>query len=190
LIAVYRESSDWPVALHALWRVLTAEGRLSKASSEDPARFVAALEVTLSVWTERLETQPGLCVCGRFPAGDALFLSDPGTARFEPGKPFGPPPTATGSAEGPGCVLFRPRPGDWSYAEMVHPADFGGSELLQDDAAGGQLVLRHRLFARRLEKGVLLRTRARGVFLQRENDTVVAAAQYRAFASAEPPLGA
>jgi hypothetical protein len=191
LIAVYRESSDWPVTLHGQWTALTPEA---------PAQVLAAVELTLSVRTERLDARPELCVCGGLPAGDVFELSDPDSARFDPCEPRDAPHSAT-SAEGPSCVLVRPHAGKWSYAEMVHPAATrapsggwsrsvpGGSELTPAGAADGQVVLRHRLFERRLEKGVLLRTRIRGVFLPPENDALVAAAQYRAFACADPPLG-
>ena len=49
---------------------------------------------------------------------------------------------------------------------MVHPADFAGSELTQAEAPGGQVAIRHRLFVQRLEKGVLLRARVRGMFVR------------------------
>jgi hypothetical protein len=193
LIAVYRESSDWPITLHAQWTALAPEAL---------APIVAAAELTLSVRTERLDARPELCVCGRLPAGDVFRLSDPDAARFDPCEPRDARLGAAASADGPGCILVRPRAGQWSYAEMVHPAGTdlrsvpylpsvpGASELTLAGAAEGQVVLRHRLFAQHLEKGVLLRTRVRGVFLPPENDAMVAAAQYRAFACADPPLGA
>ena len=52
----------------------------------------------------------------------------------------------------------------------------------------GTLRVSHQLFSERLEKGVILRARLRGVFLPRQRDTRVAAACYTAFAAAEPPL--
>jgi len=73
---------------------------------------------------------------------------------------------------------------------MVHPADFSGSELTEDDSAGGHVAIRHRLFVQRLEKGVLLRARVRGLLLAREADVELAAATYRSFAGLGPPLGA
>ena len=48
--------------------------------------------------------------------------------------------------------------------------------------------LSHRLFAERLEKGVILRSRIRGLFVPRDHDTELAQSEYRRFAASEPPL--
>ena len=87
---------------------------------------------------------------------------------------------------GPGCFLFR-RAGTFSYAELVHPADFRQSTLAARESSSADVRLAHRLFHRRLEKGVILRSRLRGVFLPREHDMELAAAEYRRFAASEPP---
>jgi hypothetical protein len=51
---------------------------------------------------------------------------------------------------------------------------------------GGRL--RHRLFVSRLEKGVILRARVRGVLVIREDDCSLAAAAYHRFVKSPPPL--
>ncbi len=168
LIAVYRELSGWPVMLQAQWTALTSD------PAQDSAGPLATVELTLSVRTERLETRPDLCVVSRLPLGDLLAVADAGL------------PAET---VGPACVLAQPRQGDWSYAEMVHPADFGGTEAVPPADPAGVVVLHHRLFARCLEKGVLLRTRVRGVFLPRSDDFRQAAESSRVFFGMEPPLG-
>jgi hypothetical protein len=50
------------------------------------------------------------------------------------------------------------------------------------------LRLRHRLLWQPLEKGVILRARVRGIFLPRQDDMRIAAACYRQFVVADPPL--
>jgi hypothetical protein len=91
-------------------------------------------------------------------------------------------------ASGPGCLVFRLSGLSLSYIEMVHPADFRHDELMPGPARGA-LRLEHRLFPQTLEKGVILRARVRGAFVPRADDLRIAAESYRAFASAEPPLG-
>jgi hypothetical protein len=171
LVAVYREVSDWPVTVHAQWRAISAESSDPVGSAADA---LATVELTLSVRTERLESQPELCVASRLPLGELLGVGD-----VDPSV----------EAEGPGCVLLRPGQGDWSYAEMVHPADFAGPEAVPPADPAGLLVLRHRLFTRCLEKGVLLRTRVRGVFSARTGDTEIAGESCRSFVGLGPPLG-
>jgi hypothetical protein len=166
LIAVYRELPDWPIALQARWSGGWAGDR--------SCGTLAIVELILSARTERLEARPELYVVSRLPLGDLLGVADAG------------PPV---EVAGPDWFLVRPRQGDWSYAEMAHPANLDGSEAVPPADPAGVVVLRHRLFAQRLEKGVLLRTRVRGVFQKSQNDAAVAAAEYWAFASADPPLG-
>jgi hypothetical protein len=78
-----------------------------------------------------------------------------------------------------------------SYAEMVHPADPGRSELhrvSKPSPEAAALELRHHLFTAALEKGVILRARVLGVFLERADDEAAAAGYYQAFAATAPPL--
>jgi len=180
LMASFAESSDWPVCLHGQWKV---------PSGAEPPEVLAVVELIVSVRTELLDSRPELRVCSALAGGEVFRLADSDAAAFEPWGLAGTAAGRTLSAEGPGCLLFRPQSADVSYAEMVHPADFAGSELTQAEAPGGQVEIRHRLFVQRLEKGVLLRARVRGMFVAREKDAPLAAIQYRRFAGSEPVLG-
>ena len=48
--------------------------------------------------------------------------------------------------------------------------------------------LTHRLFAERLEKGVILRSRIRGLFIPRSHTDELARHEYRRFAASKLPL--
>ncbi|HVA48513.1 MAG TPA: hypothetical protein VNH11_19265 [Pirellulales bacterium] len=74
-----------------------------------------------------------------------------------------------------------------SYIELCHPADALG-QALQPYASG--LRLTTRLFGLPLEKGVILRSRLRGLFVSRADDELVARAALADFASLPPPLTA
>ena len=77
--------------------------------------------------------------------------------------------------------------GEWSLAVMVHPADLGHQELT---AASAGSRLRQRLYqTESLEKGVILRARARAWFLPSGIDMSAVAACLAEFAAADPPLG-
>jgi len=75
----------------------------------------------------------------------------------------------------------------WSLAVVVHPVDLGHHELIAAPAASH---LRHQLFRTRfLEKGVLLRARARAWFLPSGVDRAAVATSLAAFTAGDPPLG-
>jgi hypothetical protein len=84
------------------------------------------------------------------------------------------------------CFIFRLAGSQSSYVEMVHPADFNESMLRRSPS--GETELSHRLFAGRLEKGVILRSRIRAIFVPRDSDAALARACYADFAAAEPVL--
>ena len=180
LVAAYKESAARPVHVEVLWRVF------GPAPSEE---FLAAVELVVSVRTHVLESRPELAVQSDLPVCETLRLRDAESADF---NRLAPPPEATMEiqpAGGPGCVLFRLAGGELSYAEMVHPADFRSDELVRLSDDDGTVRVVHHLFSGRLEKGVILRARLQGVFLPRRDDAQIAAPFYRAFATAEPPLG-
>jgi hypothetical protein len=82
--------------------------------------------------------------------------------------------------------LFATR--GWSLAVMIHPADLSHLELTTAPAASH---LRHQLYrTESLEKGVILRARARAWFLPFGVDRAAVAACLAEFAAADPPLGA
>jgi hypothetical protein len=174
LIAVYEASDAWPIRVDAVWR------GIRPTSSE---KFLAAVDLIVSVRTGLLDSRPELSVQSVIPASDVL--------RLQSATPF----AATSSApacteEGLGCTLFRLPHLALSYAEMVHPADYQQEELVPVGASDSLLRISHQLFRTTLEKGVMLRARVRGVLLDRCDDIRIATECYAAFAAAEPPLGA
>ena len=179
LVAWYKESENRPVRIDARWRAV------SPTPSEE---FVGAVELVLSVHTHLPDSRFELAVQSELSASEVLRLLDAeslyyGPLALSPGvaEPVQP-------EEGPGCLLLRPSGTELSYAQMVHPADFRQGNLLAGPEGNGTMRVRHELFSERLEKGVILRSRVRGVFLPREADTRIAAACYTHFAAAEPPL--
>lgn len=178
LVAVYRESQDWPVQVEARWRA---------GSRSTPDGPLTTVELAVSVHTGLLESEPELSVCTAIPTEDVWRLVERSTGRFELLDRHGP--ARITPDDGPGCLLFRLPESALSYLEMVHPADF-----LEDDIEGGTesepaVLVRHRLFGGRLEKGVILRARVCGAFLPGDGDLRIAAACFAGFAAAELPLG-
>jgi hypothetical protein len=184
LTASYRESQDWPVRLRAAWRASGA----STSTDEAPAANapLATIELVVSVETQVLDSRPQLTVGSALPTADVSRLIDAPTLRFE--TLAGQVPCAIERDGRPACLLFRLPGSDLSYAEMVHPFDFVGDRLEGGMGSQPRVRVGHRLFDGRLEKGVILRARVRGVFLQRRHDARTAAKLYAAFARAEPPL--
>ncbi len=77
----------------------------------------------------------------------------------------------------------------WSLAVMVHPADLGHHELTTEAETFATCYLRHPLFRTEcLEKGVILRARARAWFLPFDVDRVAVSACFAEFVAADPPL--
>ena len=176
LVAAYEESAAGPVRVDALWR-----GAAPTAAGPP----VAALDLVVSVRTQRFDSRPELVVQSILPAAEALWLQDATSCEFQSLAPQGDVPLVLEPQRGPGCLLLRLPGGQRSYAEMVHPADFQHDELRGTLACAGLVRVDHRLFARELEKGVILRARVRGVLLARRHDQRMAAEWYTALAAEE-----
>ncbi len=172
LVTTWPAEGDRPLRVQAYWRSI-ANVELSE---------VAIVELQVSVNTPSWDSDPRQTVTGRVPAGELLQLTDSESAVFEP---LSIPRDGVKISDQPACFLVRPTHANYSYAEMVHPADFCGSEL---GTSSDGVSLTHRLFAARLEKGVILRARVRGALLPRRDDERLAAAVYAALAASEPPL--
>jgi hypothetical protein len=180
LVLAYETSPSRSMHVDALWRVVTPE---------PGEKYMVAVDLIVSVRTQRADARPELAVQSTLPASEILRLGYAEPIHF---RPLSPTPTATfafGPDEGAGCLLFRQAGFPLSYAEMVHPADFCHDEWLPTapKVEGSRLI--HRLFRTALEKGVLLRGRVRGVFVPRVDDARLAAECYAAFAESEAPLG-
>lgn len=206
LVTSYKESPHRPVCIDARWRA---------ASATASEKFTVALELVVSARTQLSDSRAELAVQSRLPASETLRLVDAESAGYHRLAPSPRAATVVQPLDGPGCVVFRLPSVPLSYAEMVHPVDFQHDELWGSPEDDPTVRLAHRLFtepfdagrpheagahgsvggtgpprAQRLEKGVILRARVRGIWLPRNRDTQVAAECYNDFAAAEPPLSA
>ena len=158
LAAAYVDSLDPAVRIDLVWRTIRPGG---------VDRFLAAVDLIVSLRTERLESRPEVVVESLLPG--ATVTADRPAADFH--------------------WFWRPNL-PWSYVQMAHPADLRRDETATEPGPVAATRLRHFLFPPQpLEKGVILRARVRGVFLPREADAKTAAACYDAMVAAEPPLG-
>jgi hypothetical protein len=167
------------VQVEALWRLV-------RPTVSD--KFIAAAELLVSVQTCGFDGQPELIVQSRLSKTEPLRLLDAEAAAYQPSVPAPKAPLVVRPEDGPGCLMFRLPGGGLSYGEMVHPADFRRDELARFNENASTMRVHHRLFDDRLEKGVMLRARVRGVFVPRDDDAHSIAESYLAFAAAEPPL--
>lgn len=150
---------------------------------------IAAIELVVSVQTSLLDSSPTLAVRSGLIASEAFQMTDAASGSFAAIVPPGNDAPFDDSPRAPHCYLLRLPGRQYSYAEMVHPADCRESNWdgwLHD--ADYRLQLRHELFAQRLEKGVILRARVLGVLLDRKDDKAAAAGHWNAFLREPLPL--
>jgi hypothetical protein len=181
LVASYADVPQAEMRTEVYWR--------SDAHPAQPA--LGLVELMISVQTNLLDCRPQLATRSQLLALEVLELVNAARSEFTPvptlplGQQYRLPD------DRPRCLLLRLAGTDLSYAEMVHPADPGQSEIRRiadEKTAAGHYELRHHLFAAGLEKGVILRARVLGVLLQRAGDQAAATQHFQAFAAAVPPL--
>ncbi len=182
LVATYEETPEHPLRAQIYWRALPI-AELATPAVEVP---VAAFELIVSVQTHLLDKDPALSVESRLPKAAVRHLIDADAAHFET------PQAADGDIAitpngGAGCLVARISELSLVYAEMVHPADFYRIVAEWGDYATEPSWTNH-LFPQRLEKGVILRSRLRGLFFPAETSPSAIAAAYREFAASPPPL--
>ena len=179
LTATFDQLPGRPVRIDGTWRAV------APAETDE---FIAGVELVVSVQTSVLDCRPALAVQTLIPATETLRLVDAESGEFRPRDGLPDAPMEMRPAEGLGFLVFRLPNVELSYAEMVHPEDFRRSELAGETSSGELTQVSHHLFSGSMEKGVILRARLRGVLLPRRADICIAAACYRVFAAAEPPL--
>jgi hypothetical protein len=177
LVATYSERQD----RHRRGQVYLRAQNYLHAGSAYPL-----IELIASVQTSLLDSDPTLNVRSHIAARDVLRISDIEMSRASPIEWNDREQHFHAMPEAIACFIFRLADGQSSYIEMVHPADFNQSVLRK--LPGGETELSHRLFAGRLEKGVILRSRVRAIFVPSENDLALASACYADFAASEPVL--
>lgn len=178
LIAIYAESPQHPFRMQLYWRAIQLQGG------------AVGLELVAAVQTNLLDSWPEVAARTRLEATALRVLAN-STDNFEAVSTGAP--TGVQSLERDryrGCFRFGLAEHNSAYAEMVHPVDFHVSTLTAESNAGSgaNMTLRHELFAHRLEKGVILKARVRGLFLPGDESDARLRELYEMFARSEPPL--
>ena len=142
LIVAYEEF-EGPVRVDCLWRA-------TEPATDD--RFLAAIDLVISVRARTLDSHPELAVASVVPASEALRLQGVEPDGWKPQRVPTGAPLAIMPDDGPGCLLFRLPGAELSYAEMVHPADFRYDEVARDES-GGDLAHRPSVVSNAFGKG-------------------------------------
>jgi len=179
LVATYHDRPLPQVRSQIYWR----------ANSHERDGAIAAVELVASVQTALLDGRPQFATCSRLLGGEAFRLTATENGSFVNVVPPSGEADPDSVAGAPHCYLFRLPGRQYSYAEMIHPADAAASSW--DGWLHGtefRLQLRHELFADRLEKGVILRARVLGILLDRRDDKAAAAKHWTRFLDEKLPL--
>jgi hypothetical protein len=161
LVVTYPFTHARSVRVQVYWRAVPLQ------TTPTAAACLAAIDVQISVQTPLLDSRPGMLLCSRF--------IEPTIARV----------SVDAAKEEASPWVFGLND-DVSYAEMIHPSDVDTESYSE---VNGHAQLARGLFDGELEKGVILRARARGVFLtaaQANPDNV--AALYEQFINSPLPL--
>ncbi len=185
LAAIYPPTPEFPFRTQAYWRLNTND---TVAGGRYP--LLASCELIASTQTDLLDSRPDIFVTSTLPVKQVFQLIDSESARFQEIDPATNSHEFTPSA-GLSCLLFRLTAKPICYAEIVFPRDFNGTRLEFRETGDHLLAtVRHHLFANRLEKGVVLRSRVLGLWMPAEADFQTTVAHYLAFAHSDPPLTA
>lgn len=162
------------------WRVVEGAG----------AGAGQGIELIVSMQTDLLDNCPEWSAVSELGTG-RLWTACGGGTRFEPVEPVAsgatrvlPVPDAIRLVRWPGSSV--------SYVELVQAGDGAELRVVGGPATSDGVSQRveQRLLREFLEKGVIRRSRLRGLFVPRADDEAAAAAASAAFAASEPPLTA
>jgi hypothetical protein len=180
LVVTFADTSQWQLRSQVYWRL-----------SEFLPATAAGVELIVSLQTSLLDAPADISTLSRV-ASDEIFYLPNGQHEFRE-LVRSAQPQRLNSSHALGCFVFRLASANVSYAEFVHPIDYRETlleavpDLRVDDPA---TLCRHKLFERRLEKGVILRSRVMGLFLPQDDDLRLARKCYQVFAASEPVLTA
>jgi len=178
LIATYVPVDPRQAASQVYWR----------ACHHDLQRAVG-IELVISMQTDLLDCSPHCVVFSKLPCKEVLCAGSFETSAFR-SIPF--PGRTSVSPESEPLQLFVVRllHQPLSFAQLIHPADFTGTEA--DRATDSNDVrLRSPLFlSEHLEKGVIRRARMQGWLMPLKNDLETAVKLARAFVEEPLPLTA
>jgi hypothetical protein len=160
LIVTYAETATRPLRAQAYWRMIEPGSK----------GLLAAIELVASVQTNLLDACPRITARSLVAGGELLSIGEfPRKSEEVGGRGF----------------LIRPAGATFSYAEMIAG---GAGHDDRVETAASRIRLEHDLFADWLEKGVILRTRIRGVLLERAGDLAAATDQFNEFLATALPL--
>lgn len=180
----YCRGNDLIVNYERFGQDLQAEAYWRARTATDPQ----SIDLQVSVHTSRLDDRPALFTSTCLPAADVLRLKSAAERQFEIVDLSGGECVELSPNDGEGCVIWRLPGTNYSYAETIHPSDFRRDELSVVSTPEPMCRLVHHLFPSAIEKGVILRARVRGIFVDLTDDQNVVAAAYAKFAQEAPPL--
>jgi len=178
LVATYAERAECNVLPQVYWRAIGSQSDTT----------AAGIELDISVQTPLLNADPRLMVASNLPTVDVRRLVNSRTGQFERVGIPGDTMLRFAPNDGAGLFLFRMPDSRVSFAQMVHPADFAGAELISRSDSAGVAQVAFRLFEEGLEKGIIRRARVRGYLLPSEHDERLAASSYHDLLAAAPSL--
>jgi hypothetical protein len=160
LVATYNETPSRPLRVQAYWHV----AELAQLPRYDDARLI---ELQVSINTSLLDLRPTL---------DVVTQTTSHVERLTFGEAS--------------AFLIRFADVPYTYIEIPHPRDCARTAFTpsSNPAANGRTTIRHTLFGRRLEKGVIMRGRVRGALVPRNSDIAAAEALADDLLQAAPPL--
>ncbi len=176
LVATYPPSAGRAMRIQVYWRCHQAPDRM-------------AVELQVSVQTDELGIATPVVVVSQLDVVEAVRLSDVTTGQFAP-LALTAEERQLVPLDGSGCLLLRLPGSPWTYAEMIHSADFQQDSISFTTSKSGarRASLEHRLFPGTLEKGVILRARLRGVFLRASDAATEVCKDYASFLNSPLPL--
>ncbi len=177
LVATYRTGRTQACRYELAWRVL--------AGNADH-HWLGGVELVVSVQTEQWDSQPEIRVETHLAVEECLTID--GAPMLAPVPTAGVSSWKHANERQQHVCLFRAAYGRPTCVVMIYPSDFYGAETTADEF--GVTAVAFRLFARELEKGVILRSRLRCGFVDRHSDLSAARDAYRRFAESRPPLSA
>ncbi|GEM_PF-3909674 len=188
-VALYPGTDDRPVELCLRWRLLPPIKEVN---------WLAGVELLVSAQTALLGLDQHAVLASHLPAIKIQQLEGvrPSCLReVSPGDPAG---LRLGAEP---CLLFPQSVGSWSYVEMVHPADLVWAELRLGPPSSKPgspttypseyrtVLTRYATLTERLEKGIILRARARACWIGSPTPPEAVATVYRHLLDSPPPLG-
>lgn len=175
LVATYPASDNQPLRWQIYWRLI--------GSSPDDDAVV--LEAIVSVQTDLLDTSPSVSVTSELAGGRAECLAAEEKNPLAAGVAVDTP-TETATFCGVICDRVADR---LCYLEMIEPADRVSQEITEETTEQQTVnYITSRLFDGHLEKGVIRRTRVRGVFLPQRPDEALLGRLWSEFALSAAPL--